>query len=47
MKKLKLDDLDRLQEFLSGVISKKQNDMRRQTPMEFKERMNNNNIISK
>ena len=33
-------DLNRLHEFLSGVVSRKQDDTRRQTLMDFEERMN-------
>ena len=33
-------DLNRLLEFLSDVVSRKQDDMRRQTPMDFEERGN-------
>ena len=33
-------DLDKLHQFLSGITSNKQNDMRRQAPMDFKKRTN-------
>ena len=33
-------DVNRLQEFLLGVVSRNQGDMRRQTPMDFEERAN-------